>query len=60
MPVAKFELPVAKYFYRLPPGGVLISAGNRWNFTGRALAEISERLIDNNRLFGSLPEVNYH
>ena len=24
MPVAKFELPVAKYFYRLPPGGVLI------------------------------------
>ena len=22
MPVAKFELPVAKYFYRLPPGGV--------------------------------------
>ena len=24
MPVAKFELPVAKYFYRLPPGGVLM------------------------------------
>ena len=36
------------------------SAGNRWNFTGRALAEISERLIDYNRLFGSIPEVNYH
>ena len=24
MPVAKFELLVAKYFYRLPPGGVLM------------------------------------
>ena len=24
MPVAKFEQPVAKYFYRLPPGGVLM------------------------------------
>ena len=24
MPVANFELPVAKYFYRLQPGGVLM------------------------------------
>ena len=36
------------------------SAGNRSNFEDRALAEIAERLIDYNRLFGSLPEVNYH
>ena len=38
---------------------VLVSAGNRRNFAARLLGKIAERLIDYNRLFGSLPEVNY-
>ena len=36
------------------------SAGNRGNFAARLLGKMAERLIDYNRLFSSLPVVNYH
>ena len=34
---------------------MMCSAGNRRNFAARLLGKIAERLIDYNRLFGSLP-----
>ena len=45
------------HYFQMIQNDICHSAGNRGNFAARLLGKIAERLIDYNRLFGSLPEV---